>query len=260
MSFYGKNFIYDGKSSELYNLVCASTTGGGEMLSSAGSNISIIEEFINRRETPYFYGVSFLEKLQFDISFYSEEPIPRQKVSEIEKWLFGLLEYKQLQIIQEDMEGIYYNCLFINPIIASVGNEVRGFHATCVCDAPWAWGEEITYTRSGATGSFTIINRSDNARYTKPTITLTFTSAQEDVSIINASDTGSTAMLFDEVAINEVIEIDCNLRTISSTETGIVDRFNGKYMYLIPDSNTITIVGTVGTFELSYIPAKKVGS
>jgi phage-related protein len=158
------------------------------------------------------------------------------------------------------MEGIYYNCLFINPIIASVGNEVRGFHATCVCDAPWAWGEEITYTRSGATGSFTIINRSDNARYTKPTISLTFSSVQATVSIINSSDTGSTAMIFTGITVGEIIEIDCDLKTISSNKASIVSRFNGKYMYLIPDSNTITITGTVATFELSYTPAKKVGS
>jgi phage-related protein len=260
MSFYGKNFIYKGKSSEIYGLLCASTQGSGEILSSAGSNITILEEYINRRETPYFYGVSFSEKLQFDVSFYSETQIPRQKVSEIEKWLFGLLEYKQFQVIQEDMEGIYYNCLFTNPTVASVGNEVVGFHATCVCDAPWAWGEEITYTKTNATGVISILNRSDNARYTKPTITLTFTSNQEEVSIVNTSDTESTAMIFEEVVIGEIIEINCDLKTISSNKELIVERFNGKYMYLIPDINTITITGTVGTFEVTYTPAKKVGS
>lgn len=260
MSFYGKNFIYDGVSSEIYGLVCASNDSSGVEISSAGSNISIIEEYITRRETPYFYGVSFPQKLQFDVGFFSETYIPREKVSEIEKWLFGLYSYREFVIIQEDLTGVHYNCIFTDGDLVCVGNEVVGFKATAVCDAPWAWGEEVSYVKTNATGTISILNKSDNSRYTKPIITLTFTSNQEEVSIINTSDVGSTAMIFEDVTTGEIIEIDCDLRVISSNRELIVDRFNGKYLYLVPNTNTITITGTIGTFELSYTPARKVGS
>lgn len=260
MAFYGKNFTYGGVASELYGLICATIDSAGSVTSSTGSDVTIIEEYLNRRETPYFYGVSFSQKLQFPIEFYSEDAIPRQRVSEIEKWLFGLSEYKKLKILQSDLSDIYYNCILTDASLVSVGNEVIGFKATAICDAPWAWGDEKTFKKTDATGAMSFTNQSDNTRYTKPTITLTFTSNQDEVTIVNTSDTGSTAMIFEDVTAGEIITIDCDLRMISSNRELIVDRFNGKYMYLLPNKNTITITGTVGTFEMSYLPARKVGS
>ena len=298
MAFYGKNFIYDGKSSELYGLVC-SNTQGGEILSPAGSNISVIEEYSVRRETPYFYGVSFPDKLQFEVEFYSEEEIPRQRVREIEKWLFGLSEYKEFYVIQEDMENIHYNCFFTNAILSCVGNVVYGFHATCICDAPWAWGEEVTHVKEDIDGEFTITNTTDNTRFTKPTIKLYFDSDYDEVSIENltiidsddedfglisvayssaydwgsitsaASETedfgdltsfSSNAMVFDTITDGELIEINTDLKLITSNKDSIVDRFNGKYMYLIEDENTIDISETISRVEITYTPARKVGS
>jgi len=304
MSFYAKNFIYDGQSSELYGLICASTQGGGQTSSSAGSNISIIEEYVLRRETPYFYGVSFSEKLQFDIEFYSETYIPRQKVSEIERWLFGS-GYKEFEIIQEDLDGIHYNCLFMNPSVVSSGNQVIGFTCTCVCDAPWAWGEEMTHTKTNVVGNFTINNTSDNPRYTKPILTLTFDSAYdvfyvENISIVSDSypfdnaeydyglitaaatttydyglitnvttdtyDYGTligftdNAMVFEDIENEEVITIDTDLRLITSNKESIVSRFNGKYMYLLSGNNIINISDTLNKIEITYTPARKVGS
>lgn len=260
MSFYGKNFIYDGISSEVYGLICASIDSSGSETSSAGSDVTIIEEYLNRRETPYFYGVSFPQKLEFSVGFFSEDAIPRERVSEIEKWLFGLSSYKEFRVIQEDLIDVHYNCIFTEGNLVIVGNEVFGFQATAVCDAPWAWGNAKIFTKTNATGTIYLNNQSDNTRYTKPLITLTFISAQDTVSIVNTSDTGSSAMVFEDVTVGEIIEINCDLRMISSNRELIVDRFNGKYMYLIPNTNVITISGTVGTFELSYIPARKVGS
>lgn len=267
MSFYAKNFIYNGQSSELYGLICASTQAVGEILSSAGSNIAIQEEYVLRRETPYFYGVSFPDKLQFDVEFYSEDPIPRQKVSEIERWLFGLSSYKKFEIVQEDMEGIYFNCLFVNAIISTIGNLVVGFHATCVCDAPWAWGKEVTHRKENITSTMIVNNTSDNTRYTKPFITITFNSNYDEVYIENEnmnsanwSTFTSNAMLFEDVVAGEVIEINTDLRLITSTRPDIVNRFNGKYMYLLQGINTIHVSNSISEIVIKYTPARKVGS
>jgi len=262
MSFYGRNFVYNGTSSEIYGLICASTQGG-EILSPAGSSISILEEYITRRETPYFYGVSFPQKLQFEIEFYSETEISRQKVREIERWLFGLSEYKEFYVIQDDMEGIHYNCLFTDATLECVGNVVYGFHATCVCDAPWAWGEEVTHTKETISGEFTIVNTSDNTRFTKPIIKLYFDANYAEVSIENSSATvsgSSNAMVFETVTAGEIIQIDTDLRVITSNKASIVDRFNGKYMYLVSGENSITTSEELEKIEITYTPARKVGS
>lgn len=261
MSFYATSFTYDGISSELYGLICASNDTSGSGSSSAGSDISILEDYLPRRETPYFYGVSFPTKLEFPVRFMSEDPIPRNRVSEIEKWLFGNIQYKELRLIQEDMDEFYFNCFFTSPTVVSSGNEIVGFQATATCDAPWGWGTTVTVTKTGLSDTTTtIINLSDNNRYTKPEITLTFATGQDEVTLVNSSDTGSTAMVFEDVTSGEIITINNDLRMISSNRELIVDRFNGKYLYLIPGTNTLTITGTIATMVISYIPAKKVGS
>lgn len=260
MSFYGKNFLYNNISSEMYGIICASVDSSGQEISPAGNDVEIIEEYIMRRETPYFYGVSYTSKLEFPMSFFSEKPIPRQRVREIQMWLFGQSTYKKFKIMQEDMSDIYYNCIFTENSLICIGNEVYGFSTTAKCDAPWGWGDLVTLTKTNATGSFTIINQSDNIRYTKPTLNLTFSSNQSNVSISNTSDTGRDAMIFSTVTSGEIITIDNDLRIISSNRELIVDRFNGKYLYLIPNINNITITGMIGTFVVSYKPARKVGS
>jgi len=150
MSFYGRVFTYNGISSEVYGLICASAESSGSVTSPAGSDISIIEEYINRRETPYFYGVSFPKKLEFPVSFFSETPIKREKISEIERWLFGSTTYKEFVIIQDDLLDVHYNVIFNEGELFCVGNEVVGIQATAICDSPWAWGDTKTYKKTNA--------------------------------------------------------------------------------------------------------------
>ena len=252
--------MFDGKTSDLYGLFCAKRDASGVDASPLGSEVEIIEDYVTRRETPYFYGVSFSTKLTFPISFFSECPIPRERVSEISRWLFGLPTYRQLKIIQDDMNNIYYNCMLTQNSLVCIGNEVYGFESTVVCDSPWAYTDEFTFSKTNISGNTRVTNISDNTRYTKPRITLEFTSDQSNVSVVNITDTGSSAMSFTTVTSGEIITMDCDLRTISSNRTGIQDRFNGKYIYLVQGINVITLTGIFSNITIRYIPARKVGS
>ena len=260
MSFYAKTFVFDGTASDSYGLFCAKKDSSGIDASPLGSEVTIIEDYVNRRETPYFYGVLFNSKLMFPISFFSEDPIPRERVSEISRWLFGLPTYRQLKIIQDDMGDIYYNCMLMQTSLISIGNQVYGFECIVVCDSPWAYGKDFTYTKTSATGAIVVYNNSDNSRYTKPTITFTFSEDRENVSIQNTTDTGSSAMTFTSVSEDEVITVNTDLRIITSTAELIQDRFNGNYMYLVQGNNAITVTGTIDTLTIEYTPARKVGS
>lgn len=260
MSFYAKTFVFDGKASDFYGLFCAARDASGIDASPVGSEVEIIEDYVNRRETPYFYGVKFSSKLTFPISFFSEQAIPRERVSEISRWLFGLPTYRTLKIIQDDMGDVYYNCMLTQNSLIMIGNKVYGFESTVVCDSPWAYGNDITFSKTSATGMISINNVSDNSRYTKPIITLEFSSNQSNVSIVNTTDSGSSATTFTSVYSGETIIINSDLRTISSTEELIQNRFNGKYMYLVQGNNSITLTGNFSNFKIQYTPVKKVGS
>lgn len=252
--------MFDGKTSDLYGLFCAKRDASGVDASPLGSEVEVIEDYVSRRDSPYFYGVKFSTKLTFPISFFSECPIPRERVSEISRWLFGLPTYRQLKIIQDDMGDVYYNCMLTQNSLVCIGNEVYGFESTVVCDSPWAYTNDFIFSKTNTTGNIRVTNTSDNSRYTKPIIVLSFASNQSNVSVVNTTDTGSSAMSFTTVTSGEIITIDCDLRTISSNRTGIQDRFNGKYMYLVQGVNVITLTGTFSTISISYTPARKVGS
>lgn len=259
MSFYGKTFVFDGKASDIYGLFCAKRDASGVDASPLGSETEVIEDYVNRRDAPYFYGVLYNTKLTFPISFFSESPIPRERVSEISRWLFGLPTYRKLKIIQDDMGDIYYNCMLTQNNLVCIGNEVYGFESTVVCDSPWAYGKDFTFSKANVTGNIKVNNTSDNNRYTKPMITLNFSSGQSNVSVQNTSDIGSSKMTFSTVTSGEIITINCDQRIISSNRELIQDRFNGKYIYLVPGINLITLTGTM-SITIKYTPAKKVGS
>ena len=260
MSFYGKTFVFDGKASDIYGLFCAKRDASGVDASPLGSEVEVIEDYVNRRDTPYFYGVLFNSKLTFPISFFSEVPIPRERVSEISRWLFGLPTYRKLKIIQDDMGNVYYNCMLTQNNLICIGNEVFGFESTVVCDSPWAYENEFTFSKSNAAGNISVNNISDNSRYTRPTITLSFSSGQNNIGLTNTSDTGSSAILFTSVTSGEIITMDCNLRIISSNRENIQDRFNGKYLNLVQGINAITLAGNFSNITIKYNPARKVGS
>lgn len=252
--------MFDGKTSDLYGLFCAKRDASGVDASPLGSEVEVIEDYVSRRESPYFYGVLFNTKLTFPISFFSECPIPRERVSEISRWLFGLPTYRQLKIMQDDMGDIYYNCMLTQNSLVCIGNEVYGFESTVICDSPWAYANDFTFSKTNATGNIRVNNTSDNSRYTKPIITLGFSNGQSNVSIENTSDTGSSKMIFSTVTSGEIITINCDLRTISSNKANIQDRFNGKYIYLVPGINAVTLTGIFSSISIRYTPARKVGS
>ena len=54
MAFYGRNFTFDGISSEIHNLTISSTDGES---STSGTNVQLITEKLYRRPKEFLYGV-----------------------------------------------------------------------------------------------------------------------------------------------------------------------------------------------------------
>ena len=55
-SFYGKSFIFNDIPSEVYGLRIFDFNASNPNVSSGGGEVSIFEEWLYRREVPYFYG------------------------------------------------------------------------------------------------------------------------------------------------------------------------------------------------------------
>ena len=180
MAYYASNFMFDDIPSERFGLIIVSDDSG-ESSTNASNNVNLITQEIFRRPKPYFYGVQQTPVLEFPIKFMTTEyEITASDSSIIQQWLFGQMNYKELRILQPDMQDIYYMCFLTDPQIIRIGNIVRGYSCTVKCDSPFAYGEEINdviieNNADYIDNTYEIENKSENNYYTFPTLGLTTT-------------------------------------------------------------------------------------
>lgn len=273
MSFGGLDFIFDGQYSENYGLKIMSI-GGSSVTSnaSAGCGIDIFTDWVYRNPSAFHQGVAQNQPLEFDIEFVSEDELPGIMRSKISKWLFGRMNYCKLQIVQRDLQDVYFNCHLIDPQLTYIGNYCHGITCKVQCDAPWAWQMEKTYTaKPDANGLWRHYNDSDDNDYTYPIIEFQLDeTAGGFFSIVNKNDNDrefNMGTKYDEkgnviaaLRANEKIVIDCRNQTIKS-DSGLLrsNCFNKKFFRLVPGVNNLEFKGDFKYFTMKYSNARKVG-
>jgi hypothetical protein len=264
LSFFSYEFIYNGIPSSTYGLFISSVNTSGIIDSPQGSGIVLFTKKILRNPKNFLYGVSQEPVLEFDLQFTSEDSISAQDRSVIGSWLFGQQDYKHLQILQDDMQHIYFNCIITESSVIYVGNLCKGWKAHVVCDSPFAYEYPKTVTESFSgsaivSKSVSINNTSADSYYVYPIVTFTTSATGDGFSITNASDAGRI-FSFSGILANETITIDC-LKQIISSDTGLmrVSKFNLNWFRLVPNVNNLTIVGGITNYSIVYEVARKVG-
>lgn len=262
MSFYAKSFVYAGKVSEEYNLEIANIDGGGVTSNSSSGQVDIIKQMLFRRPRPYFYGVYYSDSLVFPVSFFSPDEITAVDASQISSWLFGNLEYKDLAIIQPDMDSFYIRCIFTNPQTVRAGNVIVGFNCDCICDSQFAYEYEktTTYSFSGSpSGSpITFYNFSDYQGYLNPTVEFTM-SGSGNFSIVNTSD-NNRAFTFTGLSGSEIVTVNNDLCIIESS-LGVtrLSAFNKNFLRFVPGVNRLTVTGNISELNITYQFLKRIG-
>lgn len=271
MSFGGLDFIFDGQYSENYGLKIMSINGSSlTSNASAGCGIEIFSDWVYRNPSAYHQGVAQNQPLEFDIEFVSEDEIPGVLRSKISKWLFGRMTYCKLQIIQRDLQDIYFNCHLIDPQLTYIGNYCHGISCKVQCDAPWAWQYEKSFAIYPTTAEMTNAktyawrhyNDSDNTDYTYPVIEFKMRSSfsgKGKCSIINEDD-NNREFMFDDLNKSEIVTVDCRHQIITSS-TGLrrSDRFNKKFFRLVAGANNLKLTGEFEYLKITYRNARKVG-
>lgn len=192
----------------------------------------------------------------------SPEEQPAIYRSKVEKWLFGRMEPCKLQIMQPDLQNIYFNCRLINPKLQYIGNKCYGFTCTVQCDAPWAWQVERTYSFVSFEEAIRHYNDSDNTDYTYPRLWFKMKPTimeMGEVSLINETD-NNREFRFTGLAANEEITVDCERQIITSS-TGLLrsENFNKKFFRLVSGLNVLHIGGEASGLRMTYSNARKVG-
>ena len=273
MSFGGLDFIFDGQYSENYGLKIMSI-GSSSVTSdaSAGCGIDIFTDWVYRNPSAYHQGVAQNKPLEFDIEFVSEDELPGIMRSKISKWLFGRMGFCKLQIVQRDLQDIYFNCHLIDPQLTYIANYCHGIKCKVQCDAPWAWQIEKEYVaKPDADGSWRHYNDSDDTDYTYPIIEFQLDdNAGGFFSIVNEDDNNrefrmdkkcdEKGNVIASLRANEKIIIDCRNQLIES-DSGFLrsDCFNKKFFRLVPGANNLKFDGNFKYFKMRYNNARKVG-
>ncbi len=265
MPFLAKTFIYNNIPSEVHNLYLGDVDGEGE-ISAAGSNsVSLLTQKLFRRPIPLFFGAEQTPCLQFPISAYCPDDLDAPNYSDVSSWLFGQQQYGILRICQNDMLEIYYRCFLINPQITRIGNFIRAFTTTVLCNSPFAWAEPITETHTynpnaySITDNITFLNRSANVFYTFPTnVTIVGNIFGGSVSITNISDVNRQFIYI--LAPNETIVFNCDLQIITSNlVTYPLVNFNKNFLRFVQGINNLIVTGNISSLSISYDVAVKIG-
>lgn len=256
MSFYATEFVFDNVPCEKYNLFLANFDSG-VIENNFGGDIEIIEE--KTRNKNYFYGVKQSGNLTFPITMMSEAPLDYYDVSAIGQLLFNRLEYKYLQIVQPDLEGVFFRCMLINPKKISIGNQVYGFKCDVYCSEGHVWSDEFTYQYNIITPnqSIVFINLSDIEGYIYPKINFTTSSTTTSFSIKNIND-NDRVFSFTGINSSENLIIDNELKIItSSTGQNRLQKFNLNWFRTVSGNNNLVINGN-GTLKIICRFLKKI--
>lgn len=263
--FYGANFIFNEIPSENYGLqILDFQRTSGATNSSAGNSTEINQKWVYRRTVPYHFGNSQNIPLEFSLKIGYSDFVSSIDIRNVSKWLLGQSGYKKLQIVQDDLENIYFNTIFTGAEIVYIGNKPTGMILSAVADAPWAHtfpqSFNYSYTPDEVRNfDFTFYNSSDNNNYLYPTIEFTLNSIGSDFTLTNTTDDGRQ-FIFTGLSADEGITIDNSLQTISST-TGLyrLSCFNKHWFRFLPGLNSLNITSAISFVEFTYSFARAVG-
>ncbi len=111
--------------------------------------------------------------------------------------------------------------------------------------------EPTRYSVTSSTETFSVDHNGNADVY--PLIRITGTSGTEaDLTIAN--DTTSEAMQISAaLADGDVLEIDCNAKTVRSNDGNIFDKFSGVYPKLVEGANSFTVTADIPDLTIEFI-------
>lgn len=219
MSFTGTTFFFDGISSDQYGLMLCNFNGAKQDTGRVGGELSIQEDRIARRFNSLHYGVTNNEAKEFPLVFVVSDDnrrLDRYNIAAVGAWLTGHADYKELAIMQPDMEGVFYRCIITDLEQIEVGMRTVGFTAMASCDGPYAYRRMVhTEIQFSGTTSALYHNMSNVNDYYRPIMEVTCTGA--NFSIENITD-GTVCSLSGMPAGTRTIRIDTQNQVMTSSD------------------------------------------
>lgn len=264
-SFYTYDFEFDGIPSARWDLRIIDLDNSGIFGGVGSSNINILSQKVLRKSRPYYLGRTQEPVLEFPLTFGTSKPISAMDRDMISAWLFGRSEYKKLYVLQDDLNGAYFNCMLKDPEPKYIGNLNYAFSCTVSCDSPFAYGRENIISGSALSAEYKfleIYNSSSEDEYLYPEVRFTIDSGTDlSFYITNYSD-NERIFAFEDIPTAPVdVTVNNDMQIITSDTTGLLTYFNNYWFRLVPKINNILIYSPqeISLYEIRYTERFKIG-
>lgn len=256
MAFWGHSFVFDGVPSEAFDLMLYDIGGADDDEAPFASTVNVVDETVGSRWKPYFYGVQFEDKLEFEITFGVNEHrieaglyLDRHETAEIASWLTGHHEYKWLVIDQDDIGYVRYKCMVTDLSVIPYGKVPWAMRATVTCDSPYAYlPEETEEYQITVSRQITYNNKSDLNGYYYPVMEFARSGGSE-IRIANATDGGREFVLGNIPESVTTIRVDHDKCIISNDQSlNLYGGCNYRFLRLKRGENVLQVTGN-GTLK-----------
>lgn len=250
-------FIYADVSSDVYDVYMCQI-GSNVDTDSNDEASNLITSTTPYIDNWHLHGKNKSEPLKFNITIAQKDGnyIDSYKERELKKWLCKN-KYNWLQVMQDDLYDIQYNCILVNPQKVNVARMSAGLRFNVICNSDKAWtGLRNKLYTSINSFNFDFNLSTDYDDYILyPTLIIKPT-LNGDISIKN--NVTNKVLTIKDCVSTETIIIDNNYNIITSDKRILLDKWNKQYFNLIEGINNITLIGNF-TMEMQYRLPVRVG-
>lgn len=236
------HFIYAGRTSEEFGLLNVNVNNGLYEETFLPRR-QIIEEKIQGRDIPYFFGFDY-EPLQFQVSFAFKDTWDNVKIREICRWLKQ--PYYQPLSFSNDLDRIYYCVVIDDAQLIHNGCKQGYVNLTFRCNSPYSYSPVYTtqvydFSNNPSGSDLVFINNGDLE--CKPDVFIQKI-GDGDISIINLSN-GGKEFKFTGLLDGEEITVDCENESIETNLPNIIryNNFNNQFLSFVVGYNYLKVNG-----------------
>lgn len=261
-----EKFVFNGYSSDMFNIICVSFNENNSDDYSAGAQTEFITEGNYDGSKWYSTSNKYNESLSYTIQIIKNpcigEYLTKDETRAILKWLVSPSDYKPFKIDDDFFYGENFRVKFTNPKYKVVGNLVRGLELMLNFDRPFSLSDDIVIKHLiNNTGNIILYNNSDESEKSLYPKCVTINVIKDGTIILhNQRDDVHVFTEFKDCVSGEVIQLNCEERRIRSTNSSIpiMERFNKNWVRLLEGKNLITITGSCEII-FTYNEIRRVG-
>lgn len=258
MTIGSGRFMYANENSDKYGIILCSI--GSINTESNEEASTVITSKTSLQKKTDFHALQYDDPLRFTITIAKEDGKLMDSYDErkLKKWLCKP-ERHWLQVDQEDLYNVWYNCIITNPRKGNIAKKTGGITFNVECDWGGAWTSNYkkSYTTQNNTLKFSFNFSSDFDRYILAPLMKITALSDGDISIANTTS-GQTFTLRN-CKKNEIIIFDNDNHIFETTELRtLLGDWNKQFFELMEGNNLIELQGNF-QLDMEYRLPVRVG-